>query len=273
MLRRLWMYRELIREMAARQLREMYIGSALGWVWALMQPFCMLVVYTLVFGMIMRVRLGVEDEGPWYFALKLCAALLPWQIFIETLNRGTTSLVDNANLLRKSVFPAETLVVSLSFGRVFNFFLSMLLYLLLYAILVYAGKVPNAFSAWILFVPVVMLLQVVFTIGLCWITSCLHVYFHDTAPLVGTLSTIWFFGSPIVYNPHYLPGWNDVPSWLKYLYILNPWYCFVEAYQRVMMGYAPDPVVVLTLVGWAALLLVCGMVVQQRCRYDLMDVI
>ena len=273
MIHRLWEHRELTLEMARRHVRAMYVGSALGAFWTVVQPFCMLVVYTLVFGLIMRVRLGAEDVGPWFYGLKLCAALLPWQVFVDGFHRGTGALVDNAHLLRKSVFPGEILAVSLALSGAIQFALTMALYLVLQALLAGLGLVPFTLSAWVLAAPLVFVLQLLFTVGLSWVTGSLHAFFRDTAPLVSTLTTIWFFGSPIVYNPEYLDSWKSVPMWIRQLYAINPWYRFAELYQSTLMGFPPRPVTVLVVCIWTAGALVAGALVFDRMRKDMVDVI
>jgi ABC-type polysaccharide/polyol phosphate export permease len=222
-LRAAWRYRDLVRNLVARDLRVKYKGSTLGFAWSLVHPIVLAAVYTLAFRYILDVRVP-------HFPAFLLSGLLPWTCFSVSLAQATGSIADNSPLVRKVAFPRVILPV----GSVVSQFTQ---FVLMYAVIVpiAAALGPGLSPALLAIVPLAVL-QLGFTLGLSLLLATAYVYFRDTRHLVEVALQIWFWVTPIVYAV------TLVPERWRYLFWLNPMAGFVTAYQRsVIDGAWPTP--------------------------------
>jgi ABC-type polysaccharide/polyol phosphate export permease len=254
-LRRLLRYRALVQSLVARELKARYRGSILGFFWSFVNPLLLLGVYTFVFTVVMPGARGAVGREP--YALFMFCAFLPWTWFSAALLESSTVLIAGGNLIRKVLFPAEVLpiVTVLSTFVHFCFGLPILAAFFLY----YRVPVTPADLLWL---PVVVGVQLVLTVGLALLVSVLTVRYRDVRDLLANLLTLLFFATPIVYHL------SDVPPSVRRWLNLNPFTHLAMAYQEVL--FVPGPFVDwsgLALLGVASMgVLAVGYFVFDRLR-------
>ncbi len=253
-LRHLFRYRALIQGLVARELTARYRGSLLGVFWSFVNPLLLLLVYTFVFSVVMP---GARAAGVEPYSLFLFCGILPWTWFSSSLLESCTALTGSGTLLRKVMFPAEILPLVTVLTGLVNFCLGLVI---LAGFSMYAG-IPF-FTPDLVWLPVIVLVQLVWTLGLALLLSALSVHFRDIRDLLGNLMTLWFFATPIVYP------YSQAPERFRPLLDLNPFTHIAGAYQDVLFVGGPyRPGSRLAVVGVVALLvLVVGYGVFDRLR-------
>ncbi len=221
----LYKYRVLIRTLVGRELKARYRGTVLGFVWSFVNPLLLLIVYTMVFGFILRPRDPSFEQSPWLYALFLFCGILPWQIwFAASSMESANILIAQGNLIKKMLFPTEILPI-VSVTSNFIHFLFGFPILLLFVPLM--GK---AYTPYLLFLPLVILVQYVFTLGFCFLISSLTVHFRDIKDILANLLTFWFFSTPIIYPMTFGPVQEH--TLLKIFLNLNPMTHIMWGYQN-----------------------------------------
>ena len=217
--------RSLLFQLVRRDFAQRYIGSAIGWIWGLIQPLVLLLSWTLVFG----VFLGQGPPPGFHsYALYLFAGMLPWMLFSETLQRSATSLLDQANLITKTVFPAEIVPVSIFFSVLVGHALGLSL------LIVVAGVLQHQLSPFLLLLPVYAFAIGLMAVGLGWIAAALHVFLRDTAQVLTVILTFWFWVTPI-----FLPESRYYEHrWTGYLLAANPMAYVVRGYRAMLLTAA-----------------------------------
>jgi lipopolysaccharide transport system permease protein len=223
-LRELLQYSYLILSFARRDVRARYKQTALGAAWAVLQPLSLMVVFTLVFDKVARIA---TDGTP--YPLFSYSALIFWSFFSTSMSQGTLAMTANSNLVRKIYFPRETLLLAvlLSAGLDLAIACAMLVALMFF----YGATLTWA----VLWVPLVLALQVLFTFALVCLTSAIHVYFRDIGHALTLGLQLWMFASPVAYPM------TVVPEHLRSLYLLNPMAPIIDGYRRaILYGQPPD---------------------------------
>jgi lipopolysaccharide transport system permease protein len=253
-LRLLLRYRALVGSLVARELKARYRGSVLGFLWTLVNPLLLLLVYTFVFSVVMP---GARAAGIEPYSLFLFCGILPWTWFSSSLLESCTALTSSGTLLRKVMFPAEILPLVTVLTGLVNFCLGLVI---LAAFTVYNG-IPF-FTTDLAWLPVIVIVQLAWTLGLAFLLSALSVHFRDIRDLLGNLMTLWFFATPIVYP------YTQAPERFRPLLDLNPFTHLAGAYQDVLFvggPYRPGWRLAAVVVG-AILVLVLGYGVFDRLR-------
>ena len=248
--RELFAYRVLIQTLVVRDLKARYRGSALGLFWTLLNPLLHMAIYVLVFSMYMR----MEMER--YAAFLLCG-LLPWIWLSSSLLVGATSIVEGGALLKKVFFPPQVLPTVTVMASFVNFLLGVPI---LFALLLLYGVQLG----WALFaLPLIMLGQFAFTLGLTLVVSSASVRYRDIPHILGHLLSFWFFLSPIIYPV------AQVPARFRFFLSFNPFTPFVVAYQDVLLYNKLPPWQALEGMTLASIcVLVCGLLVLARLRWS-----
>lgn len=245
-------YRSLIRNLVAKDLKVRYKNSVLGFVWSLLNPLLMMVVFTFVFTQLLNQK--IPD-----FPVFVLAALLPWNWTATAVAAGTTTLVDNAPLINKVYFPRILLPVSVVMSTMANYVLALPALFIMMAIF----GLP--FTPWLVTIPVVVVIQAIFLTAIVLILAPLHVYFRDTIVLVEVGLTAWFFMTPIFYQME-----SVVPHLAAWMYRINPMAAIVEEYRVILYhGGVPDPLFTGRTGATALLLLVIGYLVFTRLSRNL----
>jgi ABC-type polysaccharide/polyol phosphate export permease len=217
-------YRGLIQSLVARDLKARYRGSVLGFFWSFVNPLLLLLVYSFVFSTVMpNTTVGIQP-----YALFMFCGILPWTWFTASLSEATNSLISGGNLIKKVLFPAEILPIVSVLANMVNFFLGLLI---LVPSLIYFHKLHLSFN--LLWFPVTVLVQLVFTLALGLMLSALTVHFRDIRDLLFNILTLWFFATPIIYS------WQqDNVRKYKHLFDLNPFTHLAISYQETLF-YGP----------------------------------
>jgi len=239
--------RGLILNLVTRDFKQRYVGSSAGWLWAGVHPLVLLASYTFVFSVVFKVRLGPE-AGTSNYAIFLFAGLLPWLLFQETVQRSASSMVDYSGLITKSVFPAELIPLSIFLSNVLNHLLGVAV---LAAVVL---GVQQKFSLLLLAVlPLYILLLGLFTLGVSWMVSSLHVFLRDTAQVLTIILTFWFWFTPIFFTA------DRLPEQLQFLARWNPLAYVVSAYRScILLDHWPPAQDLLQLTGLSLAVFVAG---------------
>ena len=214
--------RGLVFQLVRRDFEQRFVGSMMGWIWGLIHPLVLLLSWTFVFSVCLKVKLD-GGEVTRNYPLYLFAAMLPWLLFSETVQRSSTSIIEQANLITKTVFPAEIVPVSVFLSSLVSH--AMALALLVAAVAV----VLNQFNAALLLLPVYTLLIGMFAIGIGWIVASLQVYLRDTSQVLSVVLTFWFWLTPIFITE------DQFPENLRFLVAGNPMAYVVRAYREILL--------------------------------------
>ncbi len=214
--------------MVRRDFDQRYVGSAAGWLWGLIHPLVMLLVWRFVFETCLKIEMP-RGEVTQNYTLYLLAGYLPWFLFQETVQRSASSLVDNANLITKTLFPSEIVPLSIFFSSLVNHFFTLLL--LIAATAWWLGH----FGAAVLLLPVYTLFVGMLAVGIGWMAASLQVYLRDTAQLTQVILQVWMWVTPVfIYEGSY-------PERFRWLIDYNPLAYLVRNYRdRIFSSDAPN---------------------------------
>jgi ABC-type polysaccharide/polyol phosphate export permease len=215
--------RSLLAQLVRRDFEQRFVGSAAGWAWGLIHPLAQLLAWTFLFDFVLHVKLP-PGEATRNYPLFLFAGMLPWFLFSDTVQRSASSILDQANLITKTVFPAEIVPVSVFLSCLIGHILGLAL------LLVAAGIFLNQVSIFLMILPVYVLAVGLFSIGVGWVAASLHVFLRDTAQGLSVLLTFWFFATPIMVVE------SQYPAWARRLLALNPLTYLVRGYRDVLLS-------------------------------------
>ena len=253
-------HRQLLKQFVGRDIRGRFAGSAAGILWAVMNPLATIVVYLFVFSLVLRVSVSMEESGTTLFSLFFLSGLLPWLLFAESLSRSVGSILDNANLITKVVFPVELLPV----GAVLSTFIVNGIGFVLF--LVYLAFMGYVHPTW-LFLPVVMMAEFVFTWGIASFLAAAAVFIRDIRELLGIVLMVLFFSIPIIYPPSMVPAnW----SWLLHV---NPMAIFVSVIRDVLLRHHIDPVTMIAVIALGVISYTLGSWFFMRAKAAFGDVL
>ena len=250
-------YRSLLLTWTGRELRIRYKQSLLGTLWAILQPLALMILFVIVFSRFVQLP---SDDIP--YPIFSYTALLPWTFFATAITFGIPTLVNNMNLVTKIYFPREILPLASIGAALVDFAIaSVMLFVLL---LFY--RIP-LYSTWV-WVPVLVLVQTGFTIGVILPASALNAFYRDVRFVIPLATQIWMYATPIIYPA------SAVPEWLRPFYFLNPMAGLIVSYRRVILqGLPPDTMAFGMAVGVSLLFLVVGYFYFKHVEGKLPDVI
>ncbi len=256
-LRELWRYRELIFFLTWRDIKVRYKQAILGVSWALLQPLLTVLIFTMIFGILLKTP---SQNLPYpLFAL---SALLPWQLFATALQRSSVSLVGNANLITKIYFPRLAIPLSTVFAALVDFLVS---FLVLLGVMIYYRHWPSLNNLWLL--PIILLaLLTALAVGL-WL-SALNVQYRDVQHMVPFIIQVWMYASPIVYPIDIIPA----GPW-RLLYGLNPMVGVIQGFRWALLGTEPPDMTMLISAGVVLILLVSGLYYFRRMEKTFADIV
>jgi homopolymeric O-antigen transport system permease protein len=252
--------RSLIRTMVRRDILGRYRGSFGGVFWTILNPLLLMLTYFFVFGVVLRTRFA-GDPSRSGFALYFLAGMLPWLAFSEAAGRAPSVMLEHRNFVKKLVFAVETLPVNLVVSGLVSEFFAVLLFLI--GVFLARGRL----WATALWLPALIVPQVLFTAGICWFLAGLGVFVRDLGQIIGFLLTLWFFITPICYPEESLPA-AAMPLLSK-----NPMFVLVRGYRAVLFGHPPafGPLWKLWVV--AAILFISGHAWFYKLRRSFPDII
>ncbi len=242
----LWEFKYLIYNLVARDLKVKYKGSTLGFLWSLLNPLLMLVVYTVAFKYVMKLRVP-------NFTIFLFSALLPWTFLSSALSMGVTAITENSNLVKKVYFPREVLPLSMVLVNLFHFVLTFVV--LIPALLFF--KVTIGFT--FLFLVVIIFFQSLFVLGLTFIASAMNVYYRDVKHFLEVFLQLWFWVTPIIW------AIDMIPEKFRDFAYLNPFTSFVKAYRDIILeNRLPQPLIMLMVAALGIAVFLLGALIFQK---------
>lgn len=256
-LQELQAYRSLLWLWALRELKIRYKQSLLGAAWAILQPLVLMLMFTAVFSVIAEVP---SDDIP--YPVFSYTALLPWTFFATSISFAVPSLVNNMSLVTKIYFPREILPIASVIAALIDFLIASTVFgglLILY-------RVP--LRATVLWVPLLVITQTTFTLGVVFFAATLNVWYRDIRFMIPLGMQLWMYASPIIYPL------SSVPERWRTLYMLNPMAVLIESYRRTILHGQPPQALNF---GWALLaaffLLLMGYRYLKRAETQFADVI
>lgn len=242
----LYRHRELIWNLVLRDFKGRFSGSMLGFYWAALHPLLLISVYLAVFTFVFSVRLGGESSNSLEYALFAAVGLVPWLGFVEATSRSNTALTSHVNLVKQVVFPIEILPVQIVISSFITQCVGMV------AVTLVSALALGRLSFVTLLLPLVLLAQVFFSLGMAWLLASINVFFRDTKEIVQALLTVGLFATPVLYietmvppllalpialNPitHLLHMYRDV---LFYGQLLHPWSFVIFTTLAVLVFFA-----------------------------------
>ena len=256
-LNQLWEYRELLYFLVWRDIKVRYKQTALGAMWAVIQPFLTMVVFSLFFGHLGKIP---SDDIP--YPLFSFAALVPWTFFANGLSQSSNSLVGNANLITKIYFPRLIVPLASVFSGIVDFLLA---FVVLLGMMLYYGLVPTLNVLWL---PLFVLLAFVTSLGVGLWLSALNVEYRDVRYVVPFITQFWLFATPIAYPSSLLSEpWRTI-------YGLNPMVGVVEGFRWALLrtNTAPGPIIAVSSVT-AFVILVTGAFYFRRMEKTFADIV
>ncbi len=255
--RSLYGARDLLWSWTRRTIQGRYQQSALGWLWAVIQPAATVFIFSIIFTMVVPI-----DTGEIPYVVFSFAAVTPWTFLATSLTDMSTSLVQNMTLVTKIYFPREALPIAAMLARLMDFGIAAVLLL----ILVIWYQLPVLQPA-LLFLPLIILIQIILIIGIGLTAAALNVFFRDVQPLMTLGIQLWFYASPIIYPV------TLVPEWLRPYYYLNPMAGIIQAYRNVLLfGAAPESHLLLS-AGLSVGILAFGYWLFKRLEFQFADIV
>ena len=219
---------ELIFSFAKRELLGRYKGSALGIAWAVLTPVVMIAIFTFIFAGIFGARFGV-NQSHWDYALYLFCGLLPWSMFQESVQQSSNTIVANSNLVKRVVFPLEALQAEQVFAAIGTQLFATV------ALLIATIIVRQRLEITAIWLPVLLIPQILFALGAAWLIASLGVFLRDIAQGVTLLLMAWMYLTPIIYPE------SIVPENFRRFIELNPFTALIRNYRQIFLdGLSPD---------------------------------
>ncbi|MDX2008652.1 MAG: ABC transporter permease [Myxococcaceae bacterium] len=266
-LQELYQYRALLWALSLRELKARYRASVLGFLWTFLNPTLSMAVYGLVFGVIM-------DNAPQRYPFYLFCGLLPWIFFSSSVLGGTTSVSDRKDLLTKVRFPAQVLPAYVVLTNLINFTLSLPLLFLLGA---FYADVPT----WhLVFVPVLAVLQTLFTLSITYLLSALNVAFRDLQHIMANIMQLLFFLTPVLWEVSSVKGVERfgialTAAELQRLIVMsNPMAALMTAWRDVLFTHkVPDFEPLAVVAGVTLVILWISTSVFERRREEFAELV
>lgn len=257
----LWRNRSLIRSLLRRDIQARYRGSFGDVLWAVLNPLLLMSTYFFVFGIVLQSRFG-PDNSRSGFVLYFLAGMLPWLAFSEAIGRAPQVVLEHRNFVKKLVFPVEILPVTPVAAGLVTQALATAIFLIGLAAI--RGYLPGS----IVWLPALVIPQVLFTLGFAWFLAALGVYLRDLGQIIGFLLTLWFFLTPICYPEASLP-----PEAAGVL-TKNPVYVLVRGYRAVFLeNHAPALGSLWKLMALSFAIFIAGHAWFHKLRKSFADVI
>lgn len=243
--------RRLLKDFVVRDLKARYVGSSLGFFWSIVYPIINLLVYLFVFQIVLKTTWGA-DQSPQEVVLLMLVGIVAWSAFAETLSRTTNILVDNGNLISKLTFPTEILPTYVTLSALVNMIIALPIVMIallfarfnptddpeVLAQMALTGNQGVQIGAALLWIPVLLALQTIFTVGLGFFLSTFNLYWRDTFHVIGVATMVWMFVTPIFY-----PASKVVEKEYGWMLTINPMHWLLEMYRGVMIkNLAPPPI-------------------------------
>ena len=210
----LYEYRELLKSSIKKDVGGKYKNSVLGVLWSFLYPLLQIAVYAIVFPLIMRSNM--EN-----YTVFVCCGLIPWNFFSTAISRSSFTMIENGNILKKVYFPREILPISVVTSEAVNFVISTII------ILAFVLGTGMGLTWYVIFYPVILLIQYILLTGISLFVSSITVYFRDLQHFIGIALQLLFYATPIVYAT------NIIPESYQWILRLNPMTFIIDGYRSI----------------------------------------
>lgn len=252
----------LIIDLSKRDILSKYKGSFFGFLWAIITPLLLLMVYSFVFGTIFKSRWAGVENSKADFAIILFIGMLTYNIFADSVSRSPWLISGNANFVKKIIFPIAILPIVNVISALFNFFMGFIAWL--FILLFFGGELHST----ILLIPVYLLPVIMISLGASWFFSALGVYFKDVAQFIGVLVMILMFSCPIFYPM------TAVPEKYQFIFHLNPIAMTIEMIREVaIFGTIPSVAVFSKVLFVSCIITIVGFIFFRKCKGGFSDVL
>jgi homopolymeric O-antigen transport system permease protein len=249
--------KDLLVEWTRRNVRARYQQSALGWLWAVIQPVSQVAIFTIIF-----TRFVPVDTGKTPYALFSYAATVPWAFLAASLTDMSSSIVGNMGLVTKIYFPREVLPIAAMLARLMDFGLAVALLI----VLIIYFQAPIFPMGWLL-VPAILIIQLGLILGLGLALAAANVFYRDVQSLLTLIVQLWFYASPIIYPV------TTVPERLRVFYLLNPMAGIIEAYRDVLLNGKFPGTYLLESAFISVVVLILGYWFFKRAEFQFADIV
>ena len=244
----LYNYRELLKTNVKKEIRGKYKNSFLGVLWSFLNPLLQIAVYAIVFPLIMKSNLP-------NYTVFLCCGLIPWNFFSAAISRTSFTMVENGNIIKKVYFPREILSLSVVTSEAINFIISTII------ILAFVLGYGMGLSKFIIFYPLVLIVQYLLLIGISFIVSSVTVYFRDLQHFIGIALQLLFYATPIVYAP------NTIPDEFQWILKFNPMTYIINGYRDIFYyKQMPDLVSMAIVLGVSIVICLIGYFIFNKLQ-------
>lgn len=221
MFKELYEYRQLLKSNISKEVRGKYKGSFLGILWSFVNPLLMTLVYAIVFPFLLK------SSQPHYTTF-IVIAIIPWTWFTYTIMSGTNTFLVNAGIIKKVYFPREILPISIVTSGLINYLISCII---IGIFLLFSGI---GFSIYILYLPLIVLIQYMLQLGIIFITSSIDVYIRDAEYIINFIVQMVFYATPVLYSI------DMFPEKFRWILRLNPLATIIESYRNIFY-YKTNP--------------------------------
>jgi len=223
-IKELWQFRELLWALTLREIKVRYKQTILGVAWAILQPAALTVIFTVVFGIFLKV-----SSGNVAYPLFAYSALLPWTFFTTAVSFGSLSVVNNGNLVTKVYFPREILPLSSVGAAFFDFLMASIIFIIM--MIFYHVHITASILLAMIFILSILFL----TIGISFFLSTINVLFRDIRFVIPLLLQVWLYLTPVIYST------SQIPEKFRIYFKLNPLLPLIEGFRNVtIFGETPD---------------------------------
>jgi len=244
----LYNYQEFLKISVRKDIRGKYKGSFLGVLWSFINPLLSVVVYAIVFSKIMRFNID-------NYLIYLITGVLPWTFFTSSINFGMTSILHNANIIKKVYFPRVILPISSVTSCLVNFLISCIVIVIF---VIFSGI---GLSYYLLWLPLIVIVQYIFTLGITFILSAIEVYVRDMEHIINFVLSMAFYVTPILYKI------EQVPDSLRFIVDINPMAYIIDAYRSIFYyGTSPEFNSLMVVLGGSLVLLVVGYKIFEKLQ-------
>lgn len=227
--KKIYNYRELLKNNVKKEIRGRYKQSALGVIWTFLNPLLQLAVYAFIFPLILK------TTQP-YYVIFVCVGLIPWTFFTATISQSTWTIIGNGNIVKKVYFPREILPISVVTSNMVNFLISTII------IIAFCLIYGLGLTKYIIFYPIILLIQFIFQLALSFILSGITVYFRDLEHFVQIILMLLFYATPIVYSG------ETIPEAFKFIININPMAHIIEGYRDIFYNQTMPDLIALGIV-------------------------
>ncbi|MBF0413648.1 MAG: ABC transporter permease [Desulfamplus sp.] len=230
----IYKYHQLLREFVIRDIKGRFAGSFAGILWTVINPLATIVAYFFVFSLVLKINVTVEDVGTDRFILFFLSGFFPWILFAESLTKSTGSVVAQAGLVTKVIFPVELIPVSSIISAFIINGTGFIIFLL------YLAFTGFAHISWFC-IPILLFIEMLFALGLSLFLAAFCVFIRDTTEILSIVMMLWFYATPVVYPDSMIP--QEIANALSF----NPMSIFVQCMRDILLRNQVDVILMLKL--------------------------